>query len=310
MTPFQLTEELVHRVDGHQPGPGRGHEIPLHLFALTRPQQTMVDEHTGQPVTDGALHQRGRHRGVHTTGQPADRVAVADLLAHLLDQRVGDIGRRPGDSDSGELVQEPAEHLLPVRGVHHLRVVLHTGQPTSPVLERRHRCTGAGATTSKPSGAEVTASPWLIHTGCLSGRPDAVRRRRLRARYDRIHWSGMSDRATERLGHGLESVADAEHRNPRSNSPESSCGAPSAYTLDGPPESTMACGSLADLLHGGGMRDHLRIDPGFTDAPGDQLGVLGTEVDNQTRAEAMGMSPMSLVRRIGRPAQQPQVAFR
>ncbi len=28
------------------------------------------------------------------------------------------------------------------------------------------------ATTSKPSGAEVTASPWLIHTGCLPGSPE------------------------------------------------------------------------------------------------------------------------------------------
>ncbi|SHT66413.1 Uncharacterised protein [Mycobacteroides abscessus subsp. abscessus] len=27
------------------------------------------------------------------------------------------------------------------------------------------------ATTVKPCGASVTASPWLIHTGCTSGRP-------------------------------------------------------------------------------------------------------------------------------------------
>src|SRR5215207_3132449 len=32
---------------------------------------------------------------------------------------------------------------------------------------------------------------------------------------------------------------------PRSNTAGSSCGAPSSYTLDGPPDSTMACGSLA-----------------------------------------------------------------
>src|SRR4051812_5675689 len=32
---------------------------------------------------------------------------------------------------------------------------------------------------------------------------------------------------------------------PRSNTAGSSCGAPSSYTLEGPPESTMACGSLA-----------------------------------------------------------------
>ena len=74
------------------------------------------------------------------------------------------------DVDAGELVQEPAEHLLAVRGVHHLGVILHACQPA----RRGSRTPRPGApallaTTSKPSGAAVTASPWLIHTGCVSG---------------------------------------------------------------------------------------------------------------------------------------------
>ncbi len=36
----------------------------------------------------------------------------------------------------GELVQEPAEHLLAVRGVQHLGVVLDARQAPGPVLER------------------------------------------------------------------------------------------------------------------------------------------------------------------------------
>jgi hypothetical protein len=73
----------------------------------------VVDEHARQPVAD--VHQRGGHRGVHAAGQPADGAAVADLFAHLRDQRIGDVGRCPAGADAGELVQEPAEHLLPVR---------------------------------------------------------------------------------------------------------------------------------------------------------------------------------------------------
>ena len=40
----------------------------------------------------------------------AGRASVTDLLSHLLDERVGDVRRRPCRVDAGELVQEPAEH--------------------------------------------------------------------------------------------------------------------------------------------------------------------------------------------------------
>lgn len=141
----ERVEEGVGRVDGHQIGAGGGHEIALHLRALALAQQPVVDEDTGQAVTDGTLYQRGGHRGIHAAGQPANRMAVADLGAHLLDQRLGDVGGRPVRAEPGEVVQEAAEHLLPVRAVHHLRVVLHAGQPTGPVLEpgdRRARAAG------------------------------------------------------------------------------------------------------------------------------------------------------------------------
>ena len=139
VTPDERLEEPVGDVDGDQVGAGGCDEIALHLRALAGPQQAVVDEHAGQPVADGALHQRRGHRGVHAAGQPADRPAVTDLAAHLLDQRVGDVRRRPRRVDPGEFVQEPAEHLLAVRRVHHLGVVLHARQPAGPVLERRDR---------------------------------------------------------------------------------------------------------------------------------------------------------------------------
>lgn len=72
-------------------------------------------------------------------------MAVADLGAHLLDQRVGDVGGRPLGAEPGEVVQKPAEHLLPVWGVHHLRVILHPGQAPVEGLEGGHRGTGAAS---------------------------------------------------------------------------------------------------------------------------------------------------------------------
>ena len=115
VTPDSASRKRVRDVDGDQIGTGGSDEVALHLRALAGPQQTVVDEDARQPVADGALHQRGGHRGVDAAGQPADRPAVADLVAHLLDQRVGDIGRRPRRADPGEFVQEPAQHLLAVR---------------------------------------------------------------------------------------------------------------------------------------------------------------------------------------------------
>ena len=68
--PGQSFEEARLGVDRHQLGTRRRHEIPLHLFAFAGPQQTMVDEHTREAVTDGTLNQRRGHRGVHSPDSP------------------------------------------------------------------------------------------------------------------------------------------------------------------------------------------------------------------------------------------------
>lgn len=86
-------------------------------------------------------------------------MAVADLGAHLLDQRVGDVGGRPLGAEPGEVVQKPAEHLLPVWGVHHLRVILHPARRRSKASKAATGAPALLATTSNPSGAAVTASP-------------------------------------------------------------------------------------------------------------------------------------------------------
>ena len=73
--PGQRVEEPLGGIDRHQLDAGRGHVVPLDLLALARPQQTVVDEHAGQLVTDGPMHERGGDGGVHAAGQAADRPA-------------------------------------------------------------------------------------------------------------------------------------------------------------------------------------------------------------------------------------------
>ena len=189
VTPDNASEKPVGDVDGDQVGAGGGDEVTLHLGPLAGPQQPVVDEHARQPVADGALHQCGGHRGVHAAGQPADRPAVTDLAAHLFDERIGDVRRRPRRVDPGELVQEPAQYLLPVRGVQHLGVILHTRQPAGPVLERRNgragtrghhlesvRSGGDGVTVAHPHrlgcgqiGMELSPSHFQLGAAVLTG---------------------------------------------------------------------------------------------------------------------------------------------
>ena len=64
VTPASAREELGGRVHHVQPDPGGGHEVLLDLLRLALAQQPVVDEHAGQPVSDGPLDQRRGDRGV------------------------------------------------------------------------------------------------------------------------------------------------------------------------------------------------------------------------------------------------------
>ncbi len=100
-----------------------------------------------------------------------------------------------------------------MRAVHDLGVVLHTGQPAGTVLEGGHRRTGAHPDDLEPLGRRrhrvAMAHPHRLLTG----------KARMQFSAKNFHLgaavltaAGMGDGAAERLRHGLEAVADAEHR--------------------------------------------------------------------------------------------------
>ena len=128
----------------------------------------MVDEHAGEVVADGLVHERGRDRGVDAAGEAADDELVADLRADARDLLVDHVGRRPVGVDARDVVQEVLEHRLAVLGVQHLGVELHAGEAAVAVLEGGDGgAVGRRATTRKPSGAACTASPCDIQTVCV-----------------------------------------------------------------------------------------------------------------------------------------------
>jgi hypothetical protein len=85
------------------------------------------------------VHERRGHRGVDAAGQAADDLLVADDGADRRDLVLDDVVGRPGRRDAGDVVEEPGEHRLAVRGVRDLRVELHARPPARDVFERRHR---------------------------------------------------------------------------------------------------------------------------------------------------------------------------
>ena len=88
----------------------------------------------------------------------------------------------------------------------------------------------------------------------------------------------------ERVGHGLEAVADAEHRN--AGLEQLLVDARRAGLEDGGGASGQDDGLRIlgqDLVDRHGMRHEFRIDVGLAHAACDQLRVLGSEVDDEYR---------------------------
>ena len=161
--PLERPEELVAGLD-HVEGVEDCLEVAAYLLGLAEPHHPVVDVDAGQPVADGALHDRRRHRGVDATRQRADRPALADLGADRLDLLLDDVDHGPGGPAAGDLEQEVFEHLLAVLGVQHLGVPLDAGEPRPTSSNAATGVPTVEASSVNPAGAAVTESPWDIQT--------------------------------------------------------------------------------------------------------------------------------------------------
>lgn len=266
--------------------PGGGDEVVLHLLALAGAQQAVVDEHAGQTITDGALHECGGHGGVHTAGQRADRVAVADLLAHALDELLGDVGGGPVLLQTRDVGEEAGEHLLAVRRVQHLGVVLDAGHALLGALEGGHRRASGGR-----GGGEA---PRGLGHGVAVAHPDLVGV--LEALVQHAGVDGEvgaavlaaargGDGAAELLRHDLEAVADAEDGQAQLQDLRVRGGRTVSVDGGGPAGEDEGSGVLlAHLVGGDGVGHDLGVDAGLAHATRDELRVLGTEVHDEDGA--------------------------
>jgi hypothetical protein len=118
-------DEAPRGIHRHQADAEDFAEQGLDLAALVAAQQAVVDEDAGELIADGAVDERGRHRGVDAAGQTADRPPAGDALGDarhlLLDEGL----HRPGAVAAADAVDEVGEHRRAALGVHDLRVELH-----------------------------------------------------------------------------------------------------------------------------------------------------------------------------------------
>ncbi len=217
--PGQRGRGTARRRRRHQLDAGGGDEVPLDLLGLACPQQPVVDEHAGQLVADGPLHQRGGDRGVDPAGQPADHPAVADLRPDPA---------RPARRSMLPVVQSwasPATRAGTGRapagraGCAGPRGGTARRQPAVDVLERRdRRAGGAGDHAEARPAPRCTRRRGSSRPTGSAGRPSSsvepVRLDACTLGAAVLAGAGVGDRAAERLGHRLEAVADAEHRHP------------------------------------------------------------------------------------------------
>ena len=280
----QGSEESFGLVGHHQVHSGDLDEILLDLFGLPLTQESVVDEDTGQLRPDGPLHQRRGDGRVHTSGQRTKHPAVPHLGADVRDGLVDHVLGGPVGGQPRDVEQEVFQHLLTPLGVRNLRVPLHPRQFPHPALEccdrgarraRQHMETLRGAGNGIP-----VAHPHIERV--REGRQEFAAVLDGQGRATVLALPRLGHRPAQGLGHRLEAVADPENRD--SGLEQRRIDLRGVIGIDRRRPARQDDGRWPpgqDLLHGGLGTDDLRVDVGFTDPPGDELRVLGAEVDHE-----------------------------
>ncbi len=268
----------------------------LDLGALVVTHQPVVDEHARELVADGLVHERGRDRAVDAAREPAQDGPVADLLADALDELLDDVVRGPLGVQARAVVEEPAQHLLPVGGVADLGVVLDAVEPPVRVLDDRARG-GVGGRDDAEAGGRLDDGVPVRHphglAGGLAGEDGALGGRGelgLAVLGD----AALGHPAAEGVGEELLAVADPQHRDAELEDVRVEAGgALGVHALGSAREDDRAGRAVADLAGGDRVGHDLGVDVGLAHATGDELRVLGAEVDDEHGVEGLGHGVVS-----------------
>ena len=282
--PRQLGEEDVLAIQPDQ----RDVEVPLerlhHLVGFTGAKESRIDEDAGQVLPDRLVDQQRGHGRVDPARQPADGPALSDLQPDAFDRPLDHVGRSPLGQQPARVVQEPLENLEPPKGVRHLGVELHSEEPASLILHGRH---GRGCRPRRhPKGGwgvghrvRVTHPDGFLGREVLEQHPPS---KELHGRAAVLAQAGWFDPSTQRLGHRLLPVADAQHRSAEVEQTGVDCRSPRLIDRCGAArQDQTGRAARLQLCERCVERNDLGVDVALANSPRDQLGILRAEVDHQ-----------------------------
>ncbi|RMN24332.1 Cytosine deaminase [Pseudomonas coronafaciens pv. zizaniae] len=289
---FQVVQELLFGVgandlDAHVFGE-HGH----HLLAFVQAQQAVVDEYAGQLVADGLVQQRRNHGGINAAGQAQQDVVGADLGTDSGDGVVSDVRRGPQGFATADVEDEARQDATALLGVGHFRVELHAvvfAVVVGHAGNRAARGAGQNMETVRDFGDLVAVAHPHIETEHAVGIDmvfDAIKQAALADDVDtgvaELAHVGACNAAAQLLGHGLHAVADAEDRYIEVEYRLRRTRAVGfVHGLRAASEDDPTRGKFANRFVVHVVRMQFAIHTDFTHAAGDQLGVLGTEVEDQ-----------------------------
>ena len=255
-------------------------------------QQTVVDEHAGELVTDGLVQQRRHDRRIDTAGEPEQHVTLAHLRAHARDGVVDDAAGVPVGGAAADVVQEACIEPRALLGVGDLGMELQRVEAPRFVGHAADGQVGGRGDDLEP-GRELGDAIAVAHPDIEQAVAFGVH-----AVFDALQQSGVTagadlciaelvhrarlDATAQLRGHGLHAVADAEHRH--TQRPDGlGCGGRAllrdglgaareddALRIEGP-HRLIACVPGVDLA----------VDAELAHAARDELRVLRPEVEDQ-----------------------------
>ena len=277
----ELREEVFLRVDLD--------DVETHILAvevhdlirLVLAEQAVIDEYAGEAVADGAGYERGCDGGIDPAGEPRDDAAGTDLLFDVFDELFNETLGAPAPLAAADPVGEVLEEAGAVFRVRDLRMELHGIETLFAVLHR-----GDGA--FRRMGYDGEALRRLCHH-IVMAHPDGGVRHPLkeggglekRLNTGVFAHGRLLDPAAQHMGHELHAVADAEHRHAEPE--DRGIAFPAVLGID----AVRAAGEYHARepvakypLDGGIGREKLGKDALLAHPAGDELVILGAEVQN------------------------------
>ncbi len=264
---------------------------PLEAFpdlrGFVKPQHAVVDEDAGEFLANGAVNQQRGDRRIDAAAQRAHDAALACLRPDFRRRLFHERRHRPVARAAADTVGEVPEDLEAPLGVDDFRMEEKPVKPAARIRHRGNRRVRARRDDGKAIGH---CGDQIAMTG-----PHADFRRNVRKQgrrgalpghaHGRVPELALRRRrhlAPQRMRHQLHAVADAEHRRPRVEERRIAPGCASiGHALRPARQDDPDRTSRANLGGRRVWRPDLRVNRQFAEAPRDQLGVLGSAIENE-----------------------------